>query len=680
MSGQRHSLAADWQASQAASREARRHSTADDHSASTADDHSASTADDHSASITDDHSAGTAVRHVYDPPGDHPDDHPDLVLLGAARHELAMAREIRARELVASAPPAAVAAAIRAECEPVFGTTWIRAYRLALGIALADVVAQVRAWYEADGRSAPRFSETLLSAYESGQKRPGPEYMHYLCAAYRADPQELGYEGTCLCGRTHHLARPDVLMRGVPVSGGQAEQRTSRRQGAAARAPAAQVPAAAQGAVGPSGTAAQAGGDLSGTAAQAASPADAAALRSALARASRQGSEPAGRASQAASNGRACLGAAVPARRIRVDQHAPDTLSPTTTDGVADDDELRRMLLRLIADGTVGVDSRFLGAIDRIRRRMDEALLGATVSATMIDQWEEATAAYGRQYMTVPPLRLLCDALLDFGDVRRICQERQPIEFVERLCRLAGRLACLAGMIMINLGDQRLARSFFRTARTATDETGDRRLRAWVASREALVPLYYGDPREAAAMAGTAIDLAGRYPCVAAVMAPVVEARALARLAGAGRREALTRARAALDRARDALGDLPDEDRADTAFGYTERQLFFHEGDTLVALGDCQGAERAFAHALRQYSPAEFLDSSLVTLGQARCLLAADEPEEALRLSQQTLLGLDREHRTEIVVQAARALGKSAAVRHADLPAVRAYREALLTA
>jgi tetratricopeptide (TPR) repeat protein len=687
MSGQRHSLAADWQASQAASqaasREARRHSTTDDHLASTADDHSASTADDHSAS--------TAVRHVYDPSGDHPDDHPDLVLLGAARHELAMAREIRARELVASAPPAAVAAAIRAECEPVFGTTWIRAYRLALGIALADVVAQVRAWYEADGRSAPRFSETLLSAYESGQKRPGPEYMHYLCAAYRADPQELGYEGPCLCGRTHHLARPDVLMRGVPVSGGQAEQRTSRRQGAAARAPAAQVPAAAQGAAGPPGTAAQAGADRSGTAAQgaagpsgtaaqAASPADAAAPRSALARASRQGSERAGRAYQAASNGRACLGAAVPARRIRVDQHAPETLSPTTTDGVADDDELRRMLLRLIADGTVGVDSRFLGAIDRIRRRMDEALLGATVSATMIDQWEEATAAYGRQYMTVPPLRLLCDALLDFGDVRRICEERQPIEFVERLCRLAGRLACLAGMIMINLGDQRLARSFFRTARTATDETGDRRLRAWVASREALVPLYYGDPREAAAMAGTAIDLAGRYPCVAAVMAPVVEARALARLAGAGRREALTRARAALDRARDALGDLPDEDRADTAFGYTERQLLFHEGDTLVTLGDCQGAERAFAHALRLYSPAEFVDSSLVTLGQARCLLAADEPEQALRLSQQTLLGLDREHRTEIVVQAARALGKSAAVRHADLPAVRAYREALLTA
>jgi len=371
-------------------------------------------------------------------------------------------------------------------------------------------------------------------------------------------------------------------------------------------------------------------------------------------------------------------------RKARNGARARAAAGPPAHDDEADDDELRRMLLRLIAGAGAGVgaraDSRFLGAVDRVRRRMDEALLGSAVSVTIIDQWEETTVAYGRHYLTVPPLRLLCDALLDFGDVRRMCGERQPIDFAERLCRLAGQLAGLAGMIMINLGDQRLARSFFRTARTATDETGDRRLRAWVAAREALVPLYYGDPREAAALAGTAIDLAGRNPCVAAVMAPVVEARALARLAGCGKREALTRARTALDRAHEALADLPEEDRSDTAFGYTERQLYFHEGDTLVTLGDCQGAERAFAQAQRLYSAAEFLDCSLVALGQARCLLESGEPEQALRLSRSTLLGLAEEHRTEIVLQAARTLGKSAAARHADLPAVREYRDALLTA
>src|SRR4029077_15605390 len=126
-------------------------------------------------------------------------------------------------------------------------------------------------------------------------------------------------------------------------------------------------------------------------------------------------------------------------------------------------------------------------------------------------------------------------------------EHRQPLDFSERLCRLAAQLAGLAGMIMIDVGHQRLARSFFRTARTAGDETGDRQLRAWIAVREALVPLYYGDPAEAVALGragggpargaeGVALaragaGLAGRNVCVAAAMAPVMEARALARVA-----------------------------------------------------------------------------------------------------------------------------------------------------
>ncbi len=60
----------------------------------------------------------------------------DVVLLGRTRHELAVARQIRARALVVGAPPAEIAVAIASEC----GSSKIRAYRLALGTALADVV------------------------------------------------------------------------------------------------------------------------------------------------------------------------------------------------------------------------------------------------------------------------------------------------------------------------------------------------------------------------------------------------------------------------------------------------------------------------------------------------------------------------------------------------------------
>jgi hypothetical protein len=349
-----------------------------------------------------------------------------------------------------------------------------------------------------------------------------------------------------------------------------------------------------------------------------------------------------------------------------------------------DDDLIRRALLRLIASPAARADGQFFGAVDRIRRRMDEALAGGTVSPIMLDEWEEATVGYGRQYMTVPPLRLLCDVALDFGDVRRMAERWQPLEFSERLCRLAGQLSGLAGMIMINVGDQRLARSFFRTGRAAADETGDRPLRAWMAVREALVPLYYGDPAEASSLARAAAGLAGRNPCVAAAMAPVLEARALAW--AAARRDdssagpALRRVTTLLDRGHEALARLPAAERSDTAFGYTERQLLFHEGDTRVMLGDHKGAEKAFTWSLDLYPPDEILDRSLISLGLARCRLEANEPAEALRMSRDTVLAVPREHRSEIMVHTARSLGETVAARHGEARAVREYREALLSA
>jgi len=44
------------------------------------------------------------------------------------------------------------------------------------------------------------------------------------------------------------------------------------------------------------------------------------------------------------------------------------------------------------------------------------------------------------------------------------------------------------------------------------------------------------------------------------------------------------------------------------------------------------------------------------------------------------LLGVPREHRSEIMVRAARSLGDTVAGRHGDLGAVREYREALVSA
>ena len=558
-----------------------------------------------------------------------------------AQQEIFLARQIRARGLVTGLQPGQIARKIHEECGPA-GTSWIRARRLALGISLADVVAQVRAWYVSEGRAEPRFSETLLSAYESGNKRPGPEYLHYLCAVYRADPPDLGYPDPCFCGREHG----EEWTAGAPV--GRAVAEPAGAGGIAGHLPVAPgYPAASPGPEGGPGPARR---GQEGWPGQAPQP-------------SLAGPHPVGRR----------IAAVGPAGSLGIAETGPED----------DDDVVRRTLLRLIAKPTVAVDGQFFGSVDRIRRRMDDALVGGTVSAIMLDEWEEATLGYGRQYMTVPPLRLLCDVLLDFGDVRRMSERRQSLEFSERLCRLAGRLSGLIGMIMMNVGDQRLARSFFRTARTAADETGDRHLRAWVAVREALVPLYYGDPAEASAMARAGAGLAGHSPCVAGVMAPVLEARALAwaaaRREDSGTGSAMRRVRTLLGPAHEALARLPATERGDTAFGYTERQLLFHEGDTLVMLGDHLRAEKSFTWSLDLYAPDEVLDRSLISLGLARCRLEADEPEEALRLSLDTLLAVPREYRSEIMMRTARSLGDTVAVRHGEQSAVREYREALVS-
>lgn len=653
-----------------------------------------------------------------------------------ARQEISMARAIRAHCLASGQSTADIAFIISDQCGPAFGTTLIRAHRLALGIALADVVAQVRARYVSEGRTPPRFSETLLSSYEGGQKRPGPEYLHYLCCVYQAEPADLGYEGPCLCGQGH--CAPVLVLSG-PASAAPEPGGTDGRgrhghdlPGAGRNTPPILTAVPSAGEAGPAetggrGPAAAAFADPIGvTATQLPALAPPGPVRAAAtvpvpsARPVPPGPAPA-RAASALSPSALAPAPRPAAARPRPELPAP---GPASTDlpglgpaagagpdaastapapavdptvpsmGEMDDDMVRRTLLRLMADPSAPADGRFFGAIERIRRRLDEALLGATVSVAMLDHWEGMTGEYGRQYMTMPPMRLLCDVLLDLGDVRRMCEQRQPLEFVERLCRLAARLSGLAGMTMINVGDHRLARSFFSTARTAADETGDRHLRAWVAVRESLVPLYYGDPAQAAAAARASADLAGHQPCVAGVMAPVVEARALARLArarsgtalagtgggrgGSGSAEA-RRASAALDRAHEALDQLPEEERRDTAFGYTERQLLFHQGDALVTLGDHRGAEDAFGQALRLYSATEFLDRSLVTLGQARCRLQAGEPEEALRLSRDTLLGLPSQHRPGLVLRAAHSLGEAVAAKHGDFPAVRDYREVLVS-
>ncbi|MEV0383086.1 XRE family transcriptional regulator [Nonomuraea sp. NPDC050643] len=504
---------------------------------------------------------------------------------GRQHRETEIARRIRAKGLAAGRTSAQIADEIHEACTSLFSTTRIKAHRLSYGIALADVIEQVRALFERDSKPMPGIGETLLSAYESGLKRPGPEYLHYLCTVYRVEPAALGYDGPCICGHGHRM--PGVL------------------------------------------------------------------------------------AGETSAKERALL----PTERELL-------IQPMETEPDAEEDEniLRRTMLNLLNNDSnlsEQLDGPVLGACEGIRRRMDETLVSSTVSAAMLDQWEEATISFGRQYTTTAPLRLLCDVLLELSAVRTAMSRRQPIDLQERLCRMAAQLAGLSGMIMINLGDHRLARSFFRTGRTAADETGDRALRAWITARESLVPLYFGDAREALNLAKKSRDLAGSTPCPAQAMAPVVEARALAMLSGGeSKKEVVDQAKRALARARNAFSHMKSEDQEDVAFGYTEKQLYFYQGDVLTKLGQTLEAEMVLDQALDKYED-HILDQTLIRLDQAQCRLLDGDVKEAVSIGTKALSLLGDEYRTDFIVRPALALEQAITAKDPNAPGLEGYRAVL---
>ncbi|HZE34720.1 MAG TPA: tetratricopeptide repeat protein, partial [Actinoallomurus sp.] len=199
----------------------------------------------------------------------------------------------------------------------------------------------------------------------------------------------------------------------------------------------------------------------------------------------------------------------------------------------------------------------------------------------------------------------------------------------------------------------------------------------WVSVREALVPMYYGDPRESLHLARRAQDLAGRTPSAAAAMAPIVEARALGMLVRRGRGDAAGSAKRAIARGQAVFSQLGKDQVADTAFGYTERQLAFHIGDTYTNLGDHTHAEESLRRALTLYPAGAELDRTLIWLNRASCRLQKGEPEEALRAARDSVLALSPGQFTDIIAQRARQLVGTAVAQYGETTAAKEFREVL---
>ncbi|MFF7183307.1 hypothetical protein [Streptomyces sp. NPDC008121] len=120
-------------------------------------------------------------------------------------------------------------------------------------------------------------------------------------------------------------------------------------------------------------------------------------------------------------------------------------------------------------------------------------------------------------------------------------------------------------------------------------------------------------------------------------------------------------------------------DTSDTAYGYTERQLVWHNGSMWTTIGDTRRAQAALHKARGMYAPTEYLDRALIAMDEALSLVAVGEVPVACRATESLLLGLPAEHLTGIVVSRAREVLAAIPGRAEGTAPVRELRE-LVTA
>ncbi|RBQ17566.1 XRE family transcriptional regulator [Spongiactinospora rosea] len=320
---------------------------------------------------------------------------------------------------------------------------------------------------------------------------------------------------------------------------------------------------------------------------------------------------------------------------------------PAVPDTVMGDDTERRALFHhALLRPEMGLSGRMLAEVEHTRQGLDRTLAATTVTEDQLDMLDEQVVRYRREYITSAPLPMLYRLMLELADVRRLTAVRQPAAAQRRLLNATTMLALLAADALMKLGDTRQAHAWYGTARTASDDMGDLRLRALVRAQQAMLPYYYGDLGETVRLAREARMLAGTAPSSPAALGAAAEARALARM---GEHKA---ARIALAEAEQIFSRMPREGGEHLAFHFSERRLHFYRTCTLIELGEADQVDDWATGASGPYT----IDPALIMLDQATRLAREGNVRDACALAEKALADVPPEHRTSIVLNRARAL------------------------
>lgn len=309
-----------------------------------------------------------------------------------------------------------------------------------------------------------------------------------------------------------------------------------------------------------------------------------------------------------------------------------------------------------------------------LRRSLASSVTDGALSGSLLFGLEETVRQYGLAARDQPASLLLADLTAELSEVQELLTRPRPLSTAAILTKIAARMAGLICLTLIKLDRRSEFRSWARVASSAAHEAGDPETISWVLAQEAYGHYYGGDLSEALAVAASAQQAAHAAPRVGSVLSAALEARLLAA------RGDKSRCERALGRAEDVLAHLPPEYINDSAFGYDEGQLRFHEGNAYTHLGDTAKAWLAQDAALELCAPADFMDRAFARLDRASCLISDGDAGSGLAYAIETMSNLSNQQRAGIISLRGRQLLRAIPEprRHA-LPAAAELRDRLMT-
>jgi Helix-turn-helix domain len=315
-----------------------------------------------------------------------------------------------------------------------------------------------------------------------------------------------------------------------------------------------------------------------------------------------------------------------------------------------------------------------LRQIESLRQWLDDALTDGPVSGASVDTWEQAALLHGRATRTRPAAEHVIELGADMAELGVAIRRCRSASSLRGLVRVTAHLSGLMCLLFVKLDERESFRKWASTARTAAIEAGDPATLSWVLAQEAYGHFYSGDLASAVRVAQQVQSLTRRTPHVGAALAAALEARAQAvqgRVRETGN---------ALARAETILAALGPASVTASAFGYTESQLRFHEGNAYTRLGDTRRALHAQERALELCPPGDYTDWALTRLDRAYCLSHDGDAPAGVAYAAETLTQLRTVHSQGIIALRVRELLRALPAGYQTSPNVREFENLLMPA